>query len=763
MAHLRILVSQPLADHPEQISVQLPELEVDPEMSELPFAKQYVLASVLKALDAVDREVDPSAFYKPELDWLRNEGLVVKDNDREYYSTGLSRYVGEALFNSLFPKGNGLRSAYDQVRRESVDGAVHIELSYASKSWLVGTQPWELLRDSNDFVCGGGRGSLTRYLRFDAPPVARRPPEHLSVLVITARPITLKDLPYRDLESIESQAQVGRLSVMTLDPPTREALRNYLRENGVPQIVHFDGHGAFGRRCWACGDVTQSRGMRPCHCGRPFLDQPFEGYLAFEHEQLPVDYVSARELADLFREEQPANTDQTGILLVVLSACRTGVARYGENAFNGTAQRLIDARVPAVVATQFVIKSRDASHFVRALYECIVARQPLRKAVSCGQTTLGREGDQWYRPVLYLRWRDNAGGQLLAAAQEDRTISDMAECVVILGSLSHAVPAVKVKVDRALATLQRVFPTLREINAFKSIHDKLHNLQLALRQSPPARDEKGRLRSTEEIGWGPFDSSVDALVEHVDSLIETVNRFLELDELGRLPQDAERAIVGLRAVSADGITGSEKMRAYCDAWYQVDAVLSRHMSPMNTGVVNTAKTLSESHMLEDILHDATDVVSVAMQHVAQTDAHKLSRLDQCLGELSALLETFDKLVKDHGAWQQIDSELAREEANALVAFDLDRFKPIWESLEADIRARYQQIGDASWAQPVADRVAKLNEILADGDSLKASRAQKDLHGVVVKRFNNVDKSLREQSDALVTKSQSLLEMLETIK
>ncbi|MEH1833453.1 MAG: hypothetical protein V7L29_15590 [Nostoc sp.] len=33
-------------------------------------------------------------------------------------------------------------------------------------------------------------------------------------------------------------------------------------------------------------------------------------------------------------------------------------------------------------------------------------------ALRRGQSAMGIEGNQWYRPVLYLRWEYNQGGQL---------------------------------------------------------------------------------------------------------------------------------------------------------------------------------------------------------------------------------------------------------------------------------------------------------------------------------------------------------------
>jgi hypothetical protein len=44
-------------------------------------------------------------------------------------------------------------------------------------------------------------------------------------------------------------------------------------------------------------------------------------------------------------------------------------------------------------------------------------------AVSQGRAAMGVEGNQWYRPVLYLRWRDNEGGQLFVTLSTIKSIN----------------------------------------------------------------------------------------------------------------------------------------------------------------------------------------------------------------------------------------------------------------------------------------------------------------------------------------------------
>jgi len=80
--------------------------------------------------------------------------------------------------------------------------------------------------------------------------------------------------------------------------------------------------------------------------------------------------------------------------------------------FNGTAQQLIDARVPAVVAMQYAVGVDAASQFAEQFYRVLGQQKPLLTALNEGRKWMGVDGNQWYRPVLYLRWLDNQGGQL---------------------------------------------------------------------------------------------------------------------------------------------------------------------------------------------------------------------------------------------------------------------------------------------------------------------------------------------------------------
>lgn len=80
----------------------------------------------------------------------------------------------------------------------------------------------------------------------------------LRILVIVSRPLDLPDLPnLADQWALQSglyRVQAPAYLKM-LRPPTVEGLRTEIL-NGY-DIVHFDGHGAFGRRCPNCGALNE--------------------------------------------------------------------------------------------------------------------------------------------------------------------------------------------------------------------------------------------------------------------------------------------------------------------------------------------------------------------------------------------------------------------------------------------------------------------------------------------------------------------------
>jgi CHASE2 domain-containing sensor protein len=182
-------------------------------------------------------------------------------------------------------------------------------------------------------------------------------------------------------------------------------------------VLHFDGHGLFGKRCPNEQCRAMHKGIKVARCKLCNTElREAQGYLVFESEEGDPDYVSAEELGALLQTTSFGDGfgQSRSVTLAVLSACQSGMSVIGDSVFNGTAQNLISHRVPAVVAMQYSVTVDGAAKFAEQFYRSLGQKNSLALAVSQGREAMGSSSQQWFRPVLYLRWRDNEGGQLFA-------------------------------------------------------------------------------------------------------------------------------------------------------------------------------------------------------------------------------------------------------------------------------------------------------------------------------------------------------------
>ncbi|MEP0873121.1 CHAT domain-containing protein [Trichocoleus desertorum AS-A10] len=361
-------------------------------------------------------------FPRPgEQDWMVEAGILNSDR-QSFYPNYLER-VGQALYEALFPINSSLKSVFQVALRlaEQEDVELHIRLKFSedsAKRSRLADYPWELLHDGQRFL-QHRQVIISRYIAYESLPPALLPQDQLRVLLISPRAEDaaqgLTKLPDTEQQAIRmglSRAESEGLIVMEQLPrATFKALSAKLSqcsEDEMPQVLHFDGHGLFGKRCVnpKCAQVHGSIKVEHCQNCSQQLPEPM-GFLLFENDQGGPDYISAASLAAFLPKR---------IALVVLSACQSGMAVAGESVFNGTAQQLIDARVPAVVAMQYEVRVDAASNFAEQFYRILGQKKTLLTAINEGRKWMGVDGNQWYRPVLYLRWLDNQGGQLFAEA-----------------------------------------------------------------------------------------------------------------------------------------------------------------------------------------------------------------------------------------------------------------------------------------------------------------------------------------------------------
>ncbi|MBW4545922.1 MAG: CHAT domain-containing protein [Symplocastrum torsivum CPER-KK1] len=402
--------------------------------SALPFCdgSQDWRITLIKTLESASFRSESFAG-EGEKEWMVKAEILAAD--RTTFHFDYQARIGKALYQALFPSGSkverALHSSLRQAEEKNTQLLVQLKLEAdAVQRSRLSDYPWELLHDGQRFLLHHQLG-FSRYIAHDTAPPSLSPSEQVNVLLVSSAAFDsqmgLKRLSKQEQQAIgkglDKASDAEHICLRELEYPTFNELRTYLTENRgkeAPHIVHFDGHGLYGKRCQQCGAMHKGIKVERCKkeaCLAP-LPEP-QGYLVFEDEEGEADYISARELGTLLHQIRLSDgTHQTGgVALVVLSACQSGMAVDGESVFNGTAQNLIGHCVPAVVAMQYSVSVEAATSFAEQFYRSLGQKDSLSIAVNQGREAMGTDGNQWYRPVLYLRWRDNEGGQLFSASR----------------------------------------------------------------------------------------------------------------------------------------------------------------------------------------------------------------------------------------------------------------------------------------------------------------------------------------------------------
>jgi len=365
------------------------------------------------------RELKLDVFSHDEQEWMVKLGIL--DQTRGFDSKYLAK-IGQVLYQAIFPQGSQVTNRLLESLRlsESKNTQLHIQLKFTAdvvKKCALADYPWELLHDGDRFLLHHNL-TISRYIAYDSIPPNLVPSENLNILHVSSNTwdteMGLGKLGEEEAQAIDQglrkASEAGNINLRKLANVTRDQLREYLTECGseaAPHVIHFDGHGIFGKRCsdLGCRTIHGSIRDRVCRkCGAS-LPEP-QGYLVFEDERQQADYVSAMEFGQLLSKYS------SGVALVVLSACKSGMALEVDSVFNGTAQNLIGQRIPAVVAMQYAVDVVSATQFAKQFYRSLGQKHSLGKAIAQAREAMGFEGNQWYRPVLYLRWEDHQGGQL---------------------------------------------------------------------------------------------------------------------------------------------------------------------------------------------------------------------------------------------------------------------------------------------------------------------------------------------------------------
>lgn len=334
--------------------------------SSLPFfeeAKNW-RTTVLRCLEMTT--FNSEYFQQDEQKWMVASGIL--DENQHSFSAKYLIEIGQSLYQALFPPDSKAKNALLASLRshEKENTQLHIQLSFSDdvvRGIRLADYPWELLHDGKSFLLNRNV-TISRYIAYEGVPPNSSPTDKIDVLLLSSTAsdveLGLKTLGEQETQAIyqglEKARNDGHINVVQLKEATRDKLRAYLtehRQEDAPHVLHFDGHGLFGKCCSTCRTMYKGNKILNCRKCNTELSEA-RGYLVFEDGKGGADYISAEELGVLISTSSlgDGNNKSGGIALVVLSACQSAMTVEGDSLFNGTAQNLIGQRIPSVVAMQ---------------------------------------------------------------------------------------------------------------------------------------------------------------------------------------------------------------------------------------------------------------------------------------------------------------------------------------------------------------------------------------------------------------------------
>ncbi|MCC5599417.1 CHAT domain-containing tetratricopeptide repeat protein [Nostoc favosum] len=427
----------------DRIKFQISADKYGSEESKLPFSDGDAdpnLFTILNALNALDRRYKSSK--SDDKNWMLQEGLLVKDNKRFFYASEMHKKIGIKLYNALFTGEikEALLEALGKASSTETQERLHIQLQYeadAIQTSNLPLYPWQLVHNEQDFLAK--RRVIFSYLiaHRNSLPKGKRSVEQMKVLLISStafendnQRIQSQELAIRQgLRKAELENSACLLSwYQPPKKPTCERLRDYLtnhrnESSKRPDIIHFNGHGYFKRRCYtpSClkdhsNEVIYPKNVNKCKICKVPLNKP-EGFLLFEDDNAQSNYINAEAFANLVSISKPAPA------LVVITACKSALAYESDSVFNGIAQKLL-LDVSAVVATPFNISEDSVTRFIEQFYRALGAKQSLLEAVTLASNAMRYYDYEWYRPVIFMRYDGNEDGYLFEFDDSSETKSE---------------------------------------------------------------------------------------------------------------------------------------------------------------------------------------------------------------------------------------------------------------------------------------------------------------------------------------------------
>jgi hypothetical protein len=629
-------------------------------------------------------DIDASAL--PErVDSMMWEARDARSFGQELLSAVLAGEVHSCLLRSQ-----------DEARRQRAGLRIRLRLSDAPR--LSGL-PWEVLYDPSlkHFLALSAESPIVRYLDLPEPvqPLAAALP--LSVLVMISSPDDYAPIDVEQQwsalnESLHDLVQGGLITVERLEAPTLAALQQQLRQASY-HILHFVGHGAFGR----------------------------VGVLILQDEQGHGRPVSGDELGTLLH-------DHRSLRLAFLCACEGARASEGD-LFSGVAQSLVQQGIPAVVAMQFPISERAAMVLVHEFYAALCEGHPVDADLAEARKAVYALGDtvEWATPVLYMRSPD--GGIFDLRRPSASTQERVSQGLTALSELMQ-MSEVRAAVVTFCADFGAACQQIDVLSDHKQVHDLLHTMQIHCYH--PIVQEAKRFPTD--------DMALDNLMDYeltLQGIVRDLQRAAEQESLASFEMSWIAELDRARQELHDALEDLEPQLLKRAVW-RLKRVLAIQPSQVNTRLNDAARALR----LPDLLHTLTAV----RDHLATLDLDrgKVHQFQAGVEALNKLNQALAELVESHDRWQVVDLELRRIEA--AMGQDTMELEMSWPSLQELVEPLIDV--DREWTEGLRASTKALTEAIGQENPAKIRRSFWRYRRQAVDRFYRVDVDLKNLCEDL---------------
>jgi tetratricopeptide (TPR) repeat protein len=357
-------------------------------------------------------------------------------------STDELQEIGTTLFRALCGSeiaGAHRRDSTEQTVRDTLQGVVQrtlqrrgtvaLTLSFAPGCEELVRYPWELLHNGVHFLLLTGIFTLARVLLRPEPPLRTELPVYppLRILYISASPRGCELDTQSSFDALKvavaEMKERGDIFLDSIPQVTFDKLVEYLNTNGGANdfndravepcyVVHFDGHGSYGRLCPndGCELLNEATARKCVDCGTPLGRVEPQTYLCFCDAEHQSQYISTESLCTLFMSSD--------VRLAIFSACETAAVmderpqshtqthpRSRKPAVDATLATALlkKAELDAVVAMPFLMHDDLSPTFMSHFYQALMDGRTLEEALSRARQAMLPRHHQlgWFNPVLY--------------------------------------------------------------------------------------------------------------------------------------------------------------------------------------------------------------------------------------------------------------------------------------------------------------------------------------------------------------------------